>query len=52
MGADGRDCLSVVMERETDQRNSEGWERAEFEKAKKPLTEREQSINVAYRHPG
>lgn len=37
MGADGRDCLSVVMERETDQRNSEGWERAEFEKAKKNL---------------
>lgn len=34
MGTDGRDCLSVVMERETDQRNSEGWVRAESETTK------------------
>lgn len=34
MGTDGRDCLSEVMERETDQRNSEGWERAEPETTK------------------
>lgn len=34
VGADGRDCLSVVMERETHQRNSEGWEPADFQKTK------------------
>lgn len=52
MGADGRDCLSVVMERETEQRNSEGRAQAEFEKAKTPRIEREQSITVAHRYPG
>lgn len=42
----------MVMERETEQRNSEGRAQAEFEKAKTPRIEREQSITVAHRYPG
>lgn len=51
MDADGRDCLSVVMERETGRQTKgtvRGWERAEFEKAKNPPPPK----TVAHRHPG